>query len=85
MPFGMTMIAKVIGFVLDKINDNKAYREVVVSLGAELRELIPKNDIEPELAETIDLFKMGLLKGKDGLENDNVDVKKAINGTKKKK
>lgn len=85
MNFGVEMVARIIGFVLDKINENKAYREVVINLGAELRELIPGDDIEPELGETIDLFKMGLIKGKAGLKNDDVEVKKAINKTKTKK
>lgn len=79
--FSIKMLAQVLAFVADKINSSEAYRRIVIELGAELRDLIPSDSVEPELAETIDLFKIGLLEGKDGIER-KTEVKKKIKDVK---
>ena len=59
--FGIKVFAK----VLDEINSNEKVIESVKGLGISINELVPLDEVEPELAEFLELLKQGILEGKE--------------------
>ncbi len=68
--FLITFIAR----LLDDINNNESVRNFVKSWGEMFANLIPGEEIEPQLIEFLDLFKEGVLQNKEKRENEEKPI-----------
>ncbi|MFW6046665.1 MAG: hypothetical protein ACOCP4_02600 [Candidatus Woesearchaeota archaeon] len=58
---GEKLVLQIAAMVLNGLNKNKAAQEFLKNIGREVKEAIPGDDIEPELAEAMDYIKEGML------------------------
>lgn len=56
-----SLLINLLAYVLDTIGTNTTTKNFIFELGEKLGEQIPKNDIEKELGELLDIFKAGML------------------------
>lgn len=54
------LVLNLLIWLLENVMDNQKVRQTIRSWGALLAELIPRNDVEPEIAEFLHLIEEGL-------------------------